>query len=45
MLQERRVKMETQEEGAIEEFKEEEEQSEENMKALDLYFHITAHDC
>lgn len=39
------MKMKKQEEGANEQSKEDEEQTEENMKALEMYFHSTAHDC
>lgn len=37
--------MKKQEEGANEQSKEDEEQTEENMKVLDLYFRSIVHDC
>lgn len=38
------MKMKKQEEGANEQSKEDEGQTEENMQALEMYFHNIAHD-
>lgn len=39
------MKMKKQVQGANEQSKEGEEQTEENVKALEMYFHSIAHDC